>query len=261
MAVKEAAVPAPSRTGGQISGELPIRRDRPLTVEEAFRFRVAAHQKRIDAGRCAGYDRLGARFEALDALDMDRRADATLDLPPGTVAVGRGGEALPLDTQDMTAFYLRDTLTDSPDAVAARASLSRLELLEKSGTLALAVDTAETVQLRNSVERMLAHQLASPHVLMMRATAKATSWLSRANPDDSDPARAAHASIESARLMNAAARRASAFNDGAATLQRLRSGRTQRVVVQHVNVTDGGQAVVAGGDVAGGRRRRGSNAK
>ncbi len=197
---------------------------------------------------------------ALDALDMDKRADAALDLPLGTVAVGRGGEALPLDTSSMAGSYIRDTLSDSTSATAARASMRRLELLEKSDTLALAIDTAESIEPRNGIERMLAHQLTNLHVLMMRASAKATSWLYRASPDDTDETRAALASVEATRLMNAAARMASAFNDGAVTLQRLRSGGTQRVVVQHVNVTEGGQAVVAGGDVAGGRRR-GSNAK
>jgi hypothetical protein len=36
------------------------------------------------------------------------------------------------------------------------------------------------------------------------------------------------------------------FQQGLLTLQRLRTGGTQRVIVQHVNVNEGGQAVVAG---------------
>jgi hypothetical protein len=40
------------------------------------------------------------------------------------------------------------------------------------------------------------------------------------------------------------------------TFQRLRSGGTQKIVVQHVTVEDGGQAVVAGELKGGGRRKR-----
>jgi hypothetical protein len=48
---------------------------------------------------------------------------------------------------------------------------------------------------------------------------------------------------------------------GMTTMQRLRSGGTQRVILQHVTVSEGGQAVVAGqvgtgGPAPGGRSRR-----
>lgn len=264
VSVEPAAVvttpPAPKRTSGRVPGETPTRTDRLLTIEEAWRLRTVAQQKRIAAGQLAGHDQLGAKFMAMDALDMDQHADVALNLPDGAVQIGRGGEALPMETVSLEGFRLHNTLTDSPSATAARASMRRLELLEKTDTLALAVDMGETVQPADSMERMLAHQMATLHALMMRTAAKATAWL-----EGTDPYRegdGATASVEATRLLNATARMASAFNDGAATLQRIRSGGTQRVVVQHVNVTEGGQAVVAGGDIEpGGWPRRGSKAK
>ena len=39
------------------------------------------------------------------------------------------------------------------------------------------------------------------------------------------------------------------FESGMLTLQRLRSGGEQRILVQHVKVDNGGQAIVAGGDL------------
>ena len=63
-------------------------------------------------------------------------------------------------------------------------------------------------------------------------------------------------SVESCRLANTAARLMSAFNDGVATLQRLRTGGKQTVTVQHVTVAQGGQAVI-GNVQTGGRKRRG----
>ena len=59
------------------------------------------------------------------------------------------------------------------------------------------------------------------------------------------------ASVEAARLATAAARMMEATARAALTLDRLRHGNRQTVVVQHVAVGDGGQAVVAGAVAAG----------
>ncbi len=59
------------------------------------------------------------------------------------------------------------------------------------------------------------------------------------------------ASVEAARLATAAARMMEATARTALTLDRLRNGYRQAVVVQHVAVGDGGQAVVAGAVAAG----------
>jgi hypothetical protein len=57
---------------------------------------------------------------------------------------------------------------------------------------------------------------------------------------------------ETCRLVGAITRLQATFQDGALTLQKLRTGGKQTVVVQHVNVRQGGQAVVAG--QVGGRK-------
>jgi hypothetical protein len=54
------------------------------------------------------------------------------------------------------------------------------------------------------------------------------------------------ATAEAARSAGAAARLLDAFQRGALALDRLRNGGRQTVVVQHVSVAEGGQAVVAG---------------
>jgi hypothetical protein len=48
-----------------------------------------------------------------------------------------------------------------------------------------------------------------------------------------------------------------AYQDGLLCLQRLRTGGKQTVVVQHVQVSDGGQAVIAGSMKAGDRGPQG----
>src|SRR5215207_707392 len=60
----------------------------------------------------------------------------------------------------------------------------------------------------------------------------------------------------SCRLATAMSRVLGSYHQGTAALQRLRSGGQQTVVVQHVQVSEGGQAIVAGEIKAGGRRKR-----
>jgi len=52
--------------------------------------------------------------------------------------------------------------------------------------------------------------------------------------------------VEMARLSNAAARMMQVYQEGLLTLHKMRTGGKQVVVVQHVQVSDGGQAVIAG---------------
>jgi len=52
--------------------------------------------------------------------------------------------------------------------------------------------------------------------------------------------------VESARLSNAAARMMQAYQEAFLTLQMIRTGGKQTVVVQHVQVSESGQAVIAG---------------
>jgi hypothetical protein len=61
--------------------------------------------------------------------------------------------------------------------------------------------------------------------------------------------------VERARLTNAAARMFEVYQSGCLTLQKLKTGGRQRVIVQHVSVGPGGQAVVAGRVDRGSRGR------
>ena len=51
--------------------------------------------------------------------------------------------------------------------------------------------------------------------------------------------------VEAARLTNAAAPIMDAYQTAFLDLQKVRTGGKQTVVVQHVQVSDGGQAVIA----------------
>ena len=67
--------------------------------------------------------------------------------------------------------------------------------------------------------------------------------------------------VERARLTNAAARMFEVYQSGCLTLQKLKTRGKQRVLVQHVNVGAGGQALVAGPVWTGGRAGGGAPPK
>ncbi|HIA03094.1 MAG TPA: hypothetical protein EYN66_14510 [Myxococcales bacterium] len=139
-----------------------------------------------------------------------------------------GGEVAP---EPSGAAVTSETLLN-PDAVSIGASAQRLALLEITGVSEIAVDAAETISAANSLEKMLAHQLALCH-----DTAFKTMHQASERPDNVP---------DQTRLINSATRLLKCYQDGLLALHKIRSGNRQTMVVQHVNVSDGGQAVVTG---------------
>ena len=211
-------------------------------AERALRLKEVARKKRATAIGTEFEDPTGARFWRREAQDAEEQAAdlLTLQEPP---EVGVGNEFVPPGGYQGKHHYLVHTLTH-PDGVTADASLERLNLAENAGALTTAVDAAETIQAQNSLEKMLAHQMAAAHVASMRLFGRAEKELVRTELQDP---RARHeAQLSASRLLNTAARMMSSFQDGMATLHKIRCGGRQVVTVQHVQVSDGGQAVVAG---------------
>lgn len=228
------------------------------TVDDALRLQTGAAVKRAQAPDLARHGDIGgALLERVEADDMDAAAAAFLDPRSHTrnpIKPGNGGETI-LMTQDTRSDYPRlvDTLTASPDLLNAEAARTRLELASKAGVLTLGVDLAETIKARNSIERMLAQQLAGLHSLAMISMGNAQDLLRQykamGNPGHS---------IEAARHSNAAAKLATAFQTGMLALDRVRHGgrQTVKVTYQQVAVAKGGKAVVAGSIKARGPRRK-----
>jgi hypothetical protein len=190
---------------------------------------------------------------------MEARAADALDPLMHTTApmrMGRGGEMVAATRDNLeNRPWLVDVNRDRPDMLAADASVKRMELAAEANALVLGVDLAETIQAQNSAERMLAHQMAAAHSLAMKLAAKADDFLAHAQ-SFSSPARQQVQSIEAARCAAASARLMEAFQRGMLTLDRLRSGGRQAVVVQHVAVADGGRALVAGAVMPSGEHDR-----
>jgi hypothetical protein len=166
--------------------------------------------------------------------------------------VGAGGELVPASMlgENSRALEYRSTV-DRPDCVAIEASRDRLELADKAGALEMGLDLADTIQADNSMEKMLVHQMAAVHNSAMRMTALVNRRMeSMANiiPDRLTMQNIERLNIETCRLAGTVTRMMNTFQQGMLTLQRVRTGGEQRVVVeQHQYVTrveDGGQAVI-----------------
>ena len=141
-----------------------------------------------------------------------------------------------------------------------------MDLAHDAGALELALDAADSIDAKNSLEKMMAHQMATVHRAMMKMSALFDDMQHISPSLMSYTAK----NVERCRLAGAIAKLATAYQTGFIALNRARSGGRQQVTVrhtvQHVQVNEGGQAVVAGkiGGKAGGattKQRRGSGPK
>jgi hypothetical protein len=234
--------------------KLPRVRER---VEAALKAKHRAAGMRRAADEVADMDPTGARLMRKDAAEIEAKAEADLSrwsyttVPP---EVGNGGELAPLP--EPATHQIAEYVREPADMLAHSASTQRMELGGEAGVLALALDAANSIKARDSVEKMLAAQAAAAHKLAMRLMTKAEHQLSQV--DTWNPKAWAAHSVEAARLAHAAGKVMGAFNDAIMTIQRRRSGGKQvvKVIHQQVAVGPGGRAIVAGA-VKGERKARG----
>lgn len=123
---------------------------------------------------------------------------------------------------------------EDPHAATRDPGEERLELAKVAGCLALAQDTARAVEPRDSLETMMAHQLAAAHTLAMRLSGRAISlsgepalpaWercLLEIVPRDRD----------AARVSQSAARMMAEFRGGLLALDRIRNGNRLTIAVE-----------------------------
>ena len=173
-----------------------------------------------------------ATLAEADALE----AAALAYLYPDPVPVtGDKGDLVPLEAALKTPRSAK---------VSAIADNERLGLASEARADELAIDMAESVGAETSVEKAMAHQLAAAHALALRVIGRANLEIEGMHRFDRQGQR--ETLVEVARLSNAAARLMKTYQQGALALTKIRGGGAQTIVVQHVQVNDGGQAVIAG---------------
>ena len=185
----------------------------------------------------SGIDYSSTEFHRMQAEALEKEANDLLVLD-GDRQLGAGGEVIPTDPDEPNRMLARNTL-EAPDMINVAASAKRIDQLTEAGVLVEGLDAAQSIDAQNSLEKMLAHQMALCHDVAFRTITEA------GQHEDT---------VEKARLLNASARFMKAFQEGLQTLHKIRNGNRQTMVVQHVHVSEGGQAVIAG-EVGGSQGR------
>jgi hypothetical protein len=196
-----------------------------MNASKAIKLRQEAERKKLMA---PSYDPIKAHFDTSVANNMLLES-AELIKPHTPLNQGSGGEIVPPYAFGMSGLELA---LREPDLLDAEVTIKRTDLAEKAGVFEMAIEASESVKAKNSIQRMQAHQLALAHKYAMELMADASK--------QRDP-------IFKVKLMNCSARLMETYSKGALVLQRLQSGASQVVQVQHVQIN--GQAVI--GNVGG----------
>ena len=175
-------------------------------------------------GKPAEESRNRAEWAKMMAAEIRKQGTArTKDL------IQPNGEAVP-DSNDK---FSHDVLT-TPDLPAVEATLDRNRLLLQDGfdVAAMAVDAALSIQASNSLEKMLAHQLAAAHKQTMELMGVVSC---QPNAD------------AQVKRISAAVRCMAIYQQGMLALHKIRHNGQQQITVQYVNVSQGNPAVI--GDI------------
>lgn len=163
------------------------------------------------------YDPIRRDFELGLADQMERDAQALL-MPQEPLQTGLGGEIIPPTKTGLPGVELA---LQMPDLLNLEASVQRSSLIERAGVLELGIETAKDTRAQGSVQKMISHQMAAAHKRAMNLLA------------ESQEAKDVDVACKKART---AAKMMDAFSRAALTLQRLQTGASQVVQVQHVQV-------------------------
>jgi hypothetical protein len=183
--------------------------------------KVKQLERDLELGRVAEMELSDVQY----AIEAGRLMIQETILEKPRTALVSGGEAL-----NPKISGLSNTLAE-PSVAAVDASNHRTDLLTMMGNeiAALALDAAQSINAENSLEKMLAHQMAAIHHASMHMVRRANLI------NDNDLA---------AKTFNAAMKGFSAYQGAVGALRQLRGNQHQHIVVQHVNVGAGGQALV-----------------
>jgi hypothetical protein len=194
------------------------------------------------------FDPFDGRAKTREASDEEAIGLELLTPEPGGMLRG-GGEALQPDVapggltpqQRHIEIDIIDTL-EHPSMINLGASQLRMEQLQTLGILQPGMDAAQSIQADNSVEKMLAHQMVALHFSGMNMLKRAAGVGMLHEPDP----------LLALRYQTAAMRSFDGYREHALAMVKVKTKGKQTVVVQHVHVSEGGQAIVAGGDLVKG---------
>lgn len=177
-------------------------------VSQALKMQREAQRKRLLAPE---NDPIWREFDLRCATDLERQFVELLK-PQEPLKTGAGGEIIPPPSSNLPGLEM---VLQEPD------------LIEKAGVLELALETSHLVKAKGPIQKMLTHQLAAAHKRALELMAES------AQSKDADVA---------CKKAKVAAKMMDAFSRAALTLERLQTGASQVVTVQHLQVN--GHAVI-----------------
>jgi hypothetical protein len=183
-------------------------------------------------------------FERMMATQANSEAHDVLSVSVEHQDISVLGEAVPpIHFGDTPARVMAVNTLKNPMTANLEASNDRIDLLSgnRYNIAAMGLDAAESIHADNSLEKMLAHQMAMCHQTSFKLMDQALEWQEKAYPSNRN---AQQATTEQVRLMNCSVRFMETFQKGMLTLQKIRTGGNQTMTVQHVHVESGGQAVI-----------------
>jgi len=186
-------------------------------------------------------ERYPGLYDEQKLLEADRCEAAALAYlyPEPEPYTAEGGALVPQEGSATQASAVRRS-----SKVAGIADNQRLDLASEARADELAIDMEESAAAQTSIEKAMVHQLAAAHALALRLVGRANLEIEGMGRFDRQGRR--ETIVEIARLSNAAARLMQTFQQGAVAFTKMRGGGAQTIVVQHVQVNEGGQAVIAG---------------
>ena len=191
-----------------------------MSAKQSVKLEQQAWRKRISA---SSTDPIRRDFDLQEARLLEAQS-TSLKKTNETLQLGAGGDVIPPAASPLVG--LADALKN-PDILNLEATVQRTQLADKAGVFELAIEAAESISARGAIQQMLAHQMAAAHKHAMRLFAES----------ERDALFGDRKAATASRLIDA-------FSRAALTLNRLQTGATQTIQVQHINVL--GQAVIGG---------------
>jgi hypothetical protein len=136
-----------------------------MTLKTAYKNELAARKNYLVAAE--GND--NTRTDLAKNIWEDTQRELTAArMPPEGLKTGLGGEIIPPTSLGMSGL---ENVLKTADLLSVEATTQRVDLADKAGVFELAIEAAENVSAKNSIQTMLVHQLAAAHRHSMRLLA------------------------------------------------------------------------------------------
>ncbi len=168
----------------------------------------------------------------------------------GNIILHESGEAIPESISDPAVdAFLIETMEAGPSQLAIDASHERLDLLTNLGfdAVEIGLDASATINAANSLEKMLAHQLGTVHLMAMKFMKASQDQLKESENNFGVHPKVLTARTEAAvKYVNTSIRLMNTYQKALQSLVKMRTSgqQTVRVIHQYIQVSEGGKAVV-----------------